>query len=197
MVDPEVPPDTTKDKILAAFTVGLSLPSVPGVASAIEATVGTTAGAILTTALQQAPTVGGAIWPSGDAASQVIQISELQSQLGELDSEISDMLQAGLTNIMTGQDTSIFSNFASSGAFSGPDLPSLPEDTKGLDIAFKTYLLTSATAANDWQVFTGPPYNSSGPVNSTLDSQHLKFQCNIKSNGVCDTLDSKGVAPLC
>lgn len=52
-------------------------------------------------------------------------------------------------------------------------------------------------AANDWQVFTGPPYISGGPFNSTLDSQHFNFQCNIKPNGVCDTLESKGVAPLC
>ncbi|KAL9594169.1 MAG: hypothetical protein Q9219_007182 [cf. Caloplaca sp. 3 TL-2023] len=198
MVDPEVQADTTKEKILAAFTAGLSLLSVPGVSSVIEAAVGATIGGILTTALQQAPSVAGAIWPSGDAASQVIQIGELQTALSEINSDLSDMLQAGLTNIMDGQDTSVFANFASSGAFSGPELLSLPEQTKGLDLAFKTYLVTTAMAANDWQVMLGPPYDENSKFNSTPKSQGANFNCNYKiDTGVCDTLDSKGVAPTC
>lgn len=84
-----------------------------------------------------------------------------------------------------GKDPSIFAAFASSGAFSGSDLPSLSEDTKGLDPAFKTYVVTSTMASNGWQIYTGPSYNASGtgPFNSTLECQRSNFRCNLKPNG--------------
>ena len=183
-------------KILTALTAGLALLSVPELAGPITASLGAVGG-ILTVALQQAPGVANAIWPSGDSNSEIVQISNLASRLGRLDVQISEVLQAGLSTIMNSTDVSTFANFAASGAFSGPDMPSLVDQTEGLDFAFRAYLLTTAMAANDWQAMYGPPYNNSGAFNSKPEAQAKNFVCNLKPSGVCDLIDSKGVAPLC
>ncbi|KAL8677289.1 MAG: hypothetical protein Q9186_006276 [Xanthomendoza sp. 1 TL-2023] len=155
MIDPEKKADTTLSKILTALTAGLAFLALPAVGAAVPVAT-TLVGTILTTSLQQAPSVAQAIWPQGDGEnSQIVQIGDLQSELAELDAQIAKMLNAGLSNIMT--DVNAFAKFASSTAFSGQEIPSLPAETEGLDLAFKTYLVTRAMAANEWLAYWGPP----------------------------------------
>ncbi|KAL8807585.1 MAG: hypothetical protein Q9182_000569 [Xanthomendoza sp. 2 TL-2023] len=206
MIDPEKKADTTLSKILTALTAGLAFLALPAVGAAVPAAT-TLVGAILTTSLQQAPSVAQAIWPQGDgASSQIVQIGDLQAELANLNSQIAKQLNAGLSSIMT--DVHVFAQFASSTAFSGQEIPSLPTEAEGLDLAFKTYLVTRAMAANEWLAYWGPPdtgtgtgtgtdANASSWFNSTAESNAQKFVCNLKANGVCDTIDSRGVAPLC
>ncbi|KAL8813088.1 MAG: hypothetical protein Q9200_000555 [Gallowayella weberi] len=195
-LDPEKKADTTLSIILTALTAGLAFLALPAVGAAVPAAT-TLVGSILTTSLQQAPSVAQAIWPQGDENSQIVQIGDLQAELADLNSQIAKMLNAGLSSIMT--DVNAFAKFASSTEFSGQEIPSLPTETEGLDLAFKTYLVTRAMSANEWLAYWGPPDNTDDGSwsNSTASSNAKKFVCNLKSNGICDTIDSRGVPRLC
>ena len=196
-IDPEKKSNMVLADILTALTAGLALLGLPEVSAAIKATVTpavTAIANIVNVGIQQAPGVAKAIWPAGTASSQNFQIGDLQSALGKLDSDLSDRINSGLQVIMS--DVPSFLAFASNGSFSGSSLPSLPAQTDSLNIGFKTYLLTTAMAHNDWRgswtnlqtQSTGPQSNSLvtfGPPNTTQISQSLAFGCDFQSNGVC------------
>ena len=189
LIDPPTPTNMILSDILTALTAGLALLGLPEVTAVIKsvAAEAATVGNILSTSLQQAPGVAKAIWPAGTANSQTYQIGQLGQELGQLETQVRDMLTSGLAMIMT--DVPTFTSFASSGGFSGNSAPSLPDDTAGLDIAFQTYLVTSAMAGNQWLAFYGPPYTGNGPTgpfNSSAGSQGANFGCVIESSGVCD-----------
>ncbi|KAL8992939.1 MAG: hypothetical protein Q9169_006721 [Polycauliona sp. 2 TL-2023] len=196
-LDPEKKADTTLKNILTALTVGLPFLSLPAV-GALAPVAATVAGTVLVTALQQAPTIIDAIWPSEDGENtQVVQMGEVASELGKLNGEIGDMLNRGLAIIM--KDVITFAQFASKGSFSGPEILSIPEKTSNLDIAFKTYLVTTAMSANGWTVFWGPPDNADGTwSNSTTESNAQKYICKpTPESNICDLIDSHGVSPMC
>lgn len=51
--------------------------------------------------------------------------------------------------------------------------------------------------ANEWLVFWGPPDGPDGSwFNSTLEFNAKKFVCNPSPNGICDSINSRGVSPL-
>ncbi|CAL8579582.1 hypothetical protein XPA_005319 [Xanthoria parietina] len=195
-LDPDREADTTLKNILLALTVGLpflSLPAVGGLVPVAASTVGT----LLVTALQQAPTVFEAIWKSDGESTQVYQMGELASELGEVNGQIGSMLNRGLAVIM--KDVSAFAKFASMGSFSGPEVVSIPEKTDGLDLALKAHLVAQAMTANDWWVFYGPPDDADGTwTNSTTESNGKKYVCNTTpEDNICDTINSRGIPPLC
>lgn len=194
-LDPDKKTDTTRGTIIGALTAGLALLSIPSMGALVPATT-SAIGSLLVTGLQQAPGVAQALWPSDDPSTQVIQMGELASELGRFSTDIGHTLDNGLSVIMN--NVSAFAQFASAGAFSGQDVPSIPKETVHLDLGFKTYLVTKAMVANDWLVFWGPPDGADGAwFNSTPDSNAEKFKCNPKPEGICDTIDSRGVPPLC
>ena len=57
------------------------------------------------------------------------------------------MSNIGLQVVMS--DLPSFLAFASSGAFSSNSVPSIPAETEGMDLALKTFLLTTDMTAND------------------------------------------------
>ena len=196
-IDPAKQTNVILEDVLLALTVGLALLGLPEVSAAIGAAVSTTTALvanIVSTAIQQAPGVARAIWPSGTANSQTVQIGNLDSALGQLNSNLSSMINAGLQEIMS--DVPSFLAFASNGSFSGSSMPSLDAQAQSLDIGFKTYLLTTAMSQNSWRgswtnletTSSGPQSNSMvtfGPPNTTQVSQSLAFGCDFQSNGVC------------
>ncbi|KAG8527148.1 uncharacterized protein KY384_008578 [Bacidia gigantensis] len=192
LLDPEEKASTSIANILLGLTTGLAFLAFPEAGPEIPAAVATIGG-IVTTALQQAPSVVSALLPTGDAASQTVQIADIQSHLSDLNTQISSMLDSALHEIMT--NVTAFAAFASSGAFSSPSNMSLPSETKELGNAFKTFAVTAAMAGNGWRVFQGPAYDDATAFNSSLVSQRVNFGCNIKPNGVCDTIDSHGPFP--
>lgn len=202
-LDPEKKTSSTLEDILTALTAGLAFLSLPSISALVPATTSLLS-TVLITSLQQAPPVALAIFKTPDSSSsspsQTIQISQLASQLSTLNARVGEMLDRGLALIM--HDPTAFTAFATpSGAFSGPEILSLPKETSRLDLALKTHLVAAAMAANDWTVFTGPPDNveTNEWFNSTLASNAERFVCNVAKaeEGICDTIDSRGVVPLC
>ena len=148
LVDPDKSSNFILGDVLSALSAGLAFLSVPEISAAAfgieEATVA--AAKALVAAIQQAPGVSKAIWPSGTTSSQVVQIGDLAQKLGDVDSEVSDMINSGLELLMS--DVPSFVSFASTGAWSGGDPYSLPNTVKGLDLALKTFLVSTAISKN-------------------------------------------------
>ena len=76
----------------------------------------------------------------------MVQIGDLAQKLGDVASEVSDMINGGLELLMT--DVPSFVSFASTGAWSGGYPYSLPKTVKGLDLALKTFLVSTAISKN-------------------------------------------------
>ena len=148
LVDPDKTSNFILGDVLTALSAGFAFLSVPAISAAAfgieEATVA--AAKALVTAIQQAPGVSKAIWPTGTTSSQVVQIGDLAQKLGDVDSEVSDMIDGGLELLMT--DVPSFVRFASTGAWSGGNPYSLPKTVKGLDLALKTFLVSTAISKN-------------------------------------------------
>ena len=148
LVDPEKTTNFILGDILTALTAGLAFlaaPEISAVAFGIEEATVTAANALVI-ALQQAPGVAKAIWPTGTTSSQMVQIGDLAGKLASTDSEVSDMINEGLELLMT--DVPSFINFASTGAWSGGNTYSLPGTVKGLDLGLKTFLVSTAMSQN-------------------------------------------------
>ncbi|KAL8707950.1 MAG: hypothetical protein Q9220_007093 [cf. Caloplaca sp. 1 TL-2023] len=148
MVDPEKKSHFTLGDILTALTAGLALLGLPEVSAGIQAAY-KTVGSVVSVALQQAPGVGKAIWPSGTISSQIIQIGNLDQALGNINGDLTKMMNGGLNSVMA--DHRIFKQFASTGAFSGPNPPSLAANTANLDLGLKTFVLSTAMSNNNWR----------------------------------------------
>ena len=148
--------------ILTALVAGLAFTGLEGAAAGVAGalTVSELAGQALLIGLQQAPGVAKALWPAGTAESQSIQIGNLDSELGTLSNQLSDIINNGLGMIMS--DMPSFVGFASTGKFSGSTSYSIPDDAQGLDLALKTYVTSSAFAANGWIAAIDPITDRSG-----------------------------------
>lgn len=91
-----------------------------------------------------------ALWPQGDTDTRQIQIGELSQELGDLTSQTAAMVNRGLQLLMS--DVQVFVDFPHGGMYSGSEVPSLPENTHGLDLALRLYVLTTALSKNGWYV---------------------------------------------
>ena len=187
MIDPPSNTNMALNDVLTALTAGLAIIAAPEIGPELEGAASVAASAF-SSAIQQAPGVAKAIWPSGTANSETVQIGDLQSKLGSVDSDLSDRLQSGLQMLMS--DVGAFTGFASQGSFSGQVIPSLPNETETLNIGLKTFILTTAMDHNEWSVYWGPSFTD-GLLN-TAQSQADNFGCTIEPNGVCDTPTGKG-----
>lgn len=130
-------------------------------------------------------TESAALWPSDSLDTQPIQISNLENKLSTLSSDLTTMLNDGLSVVMS--DLPSFLGFASTGAFSANDAPSIPAETAGMDLALRTFLLTSAVTANGWgggpdPLVTSTLYLESPPAGGSLQA------CTLDANNVCGEL---------
>ena len=135
--------------ILIGLTVGLSF--VPYLGTVGTSLMASRIGAHLTIALQELPMVSRAIWPQRTFDSQLIQIGLIDTEIGNINREIGNMLNAGLRLIMT--DISTFVSFVhkADGHFSGDNTLSVYKITTGLDMALKTFIVSTAMSKNDWR----------------------------------------------
>ena len=160
---------------------------IPGVGEGVLGIDATTAavGTALLAGLQNAPGVARVLWPSGTLNTQNLQIADLDSYVSQLNANLALQLSAGLQLVMT--DIPPFVGFAQSGAFSGATAPSLAQETNGLDVALKTYVLTIAMAGNRYQ---GASYGSTTAEAFEAGSDHCDFSiagctCTLNANGFC------------
>ena len=156
-------------EILTALTAGLAILGVPAIGIGLLGLAESTQiiAETLLVGLQSAPGVAKAIWPAGTDSSKSIQIGDLETELSNLVNETSNSINAGLQLLMS--DMPSFIGFASTGAFSGATPPSLPAQTEGLDMALRTYIVSSAMSHNNWQVY-GAYNTSDGASGKTNDS---------------------------
>lgn len=105
-------------------------------------------GAHLIIALQEASLVARAIWPKGTENSQLVQIGDVNNELGNINKDLGSLLNAGLDTVM--KDLPTFVSLVEDGHFSGDQDISIPKTTAGLDMALKTFILSTAMTQNDW-----------------------------------------------
>lgn len=105
--------------------------------------------------------------------SQLVQMSEISSQLGMQVKAIGDRLDAGLHELMYNQES--FAKFASSGAWSSQTKLSIPQNTKEITIGLTTFLTSLALTGNK---FVGEIFPLHNP--------------RIDITGVCAEKDYKG-----
>ena len=159
--------------LLSALTAGLSFiagPELSGLAGLAADT--------LVTALQDAPSVAQAIWPSGTEDSQSEQLANLDSYLSQIDQNFTDQITDGLHIIMS--DVPSFNGFASNGSFSGPNNLSLPADSDILALGLRTFILSTAMSANEWySVFLDDK------TMADIASSVSGWDCTFNSNNIC------------
>ena len=182
--------------ILIGLTVGLCFLAMPEVAGAVGASlIASQVGSHLIIALQEAPMVARAIWPKGTEDSQLVQIGDVKDELGNVNRNLSSLLNAGLETVM--KDLPTFVSFVQDGHFSGDQYISLPKTSAGLDMALKTFIVSTAMTKNDWDArpmlymtrdqFASANGCSFGPENYNVCSQEggltSYFYSNTSGNG--------------
>ena len=108
-------------------------------------------GASFTIALQETPMVARAIWPTKTEDSQLIQIGQINSEIGNINKDIGAMLNSALELLM--RDIPTFVSFVQDGHFSDDSYISLPKTAAGLDMALKTFITSTAMSKNGWSAF--------------------------------------------
>ena len=151
-LDPVQRSHFTLYNVLIGLTVGLCFLALPEVAGAVGASlIASQVGAHLVIALQEAPMVARAIWPKGTEDSQLVQIGDIDEDLGNINKKLGSLLNAGLETLM--KDLPTFVSFVQDGHFSGDEDVSLPKTTAGLDMALKTFIVSTAMTKNDWKAY--------------------------------------------
>ena len=164
-LDPNKPKGIPWFDILTALSFGLAFLGAPTIAVSVlnlENNAKIAAQSMLIS-LQQAPGSAKALMPSGTDDSKFYQIGDLESRLGDAVSELKGMINAAVEKLMSDMPT--FVKFVESGKYSGQTSYSLPNQTVGLNIALKTYLVSTSLGDNGW--WASPsigPYDLDGPV---------------------------------
>lgn len=126
-------------------------------------------------------TRSAALWPTETESTKLVQIGELDTQLYELIGGLSTMLNNGLSVVMGDLDS--FIGFASSGAFCSDEAPSIPEQASGMDLALRTFLLSSAMKANGWGAGPKPTCTNIADLGV---NPHCNARCTLDMNNqVC------------
>lgn len=88
------------------------------------------------------------MWPSGNEASRTFQISQLETELNNATSILSDTLDRGLKLLMS--DTPTFVTWAQSGEYCGNGTIDIAAKTDDLDLALRTYVTSESMKQNGW-----------------------------------------------
>ena len=184
VLDPAAPKGIPWIEILTALSFGLAFLGAPTLAVTLLnlETQFKYAAQTIFISLQQAPGSAKALLPSGTDSSKFYQIGDLESRLGQASDALKTMINAALEKLMTDMPT--FVKFVENGRYSGQASYSLPNQSVGLDIALKTYLVSMAMWNNGW--FATPlmgPYDLNGPV-TCMDENNV---CTEGNPGVLAT----------
>ncbi|KAL8711089.1 MAG: hypothetical protein Q9220_004470 [cf. Caloplaca sp. 1 TL-2023] len=149
---PNAKPNLWKSLVVDSLLAGLVF--LPGI-SAGKTLISSTARAISRAEapariiLAASTSVYGHVFPNdGSAASDLIDIATLQNDLvnflEDLQARLSPALQTSVN------DVNEFLKMAETGAFSSPDPPNLPVQTKGLEQVLTTYIISVALSSATW-----------------------------------------------
>jgi len=163
--------------LLTALTASLAFIGAPE----IGAVLSVAAKGVLD-AVQQAPGVAKAIWPTGTEDSQPIQRGALDRGLSQINTNLTNAITNSLSAVMT--DVLSFSQFASTGIFTGPAYVSLPDATAIFGLAFRTYVLSTAMTANKW--IAAPQCDL---TREDVESYVSGKGCTLDANNICSGSD--------
>lgn len=133
------------------------------------------AGSFMVIATQETPMLLRAAFPRGMYTTRQFQIGEFSEGLTEISKQVQGVLEEYLRVLMT--DVPAFLAFARSGFFSGKEEISVPQQTKGLDLALKSYVITKAMTENRWFV--------SYDLTSNYEDVPIRYNCEYDQNGLC------------
>lgn len=164
--------------ILSSLTFALAFIALSEVEAAAKGTAYARvifASSFLLIATQETPMLLRAAFPRGLYTTRQFQIGEFSQGLTEISKKVQDVLVNYLRVLMTEVPASL--NFAGTGYFSGKEGLSLPQQTKGLDLALKTYVSTKAMTENRW--FVG--YD----LEADYETVPRLYDCKYDQNGLC------------
>lgn len=153
LIDPVDNTHLILDNILIALTgifavapgLGLGAAAITGAVENLSKSI-VVAAQTVENALVGFPQIGRYLFPVETAASQIVQMSALKSQLVGLVSTVQGNLNKTLVEVMNNQTG--FLAFASQGNFTA-NAPSLPDQENYLLYAFNTYVISAGLAGNN------------------------------------------------
>ena len=185
------PPSDTNfiaQKVLVAFQTIFAF--APGVAGLWAANAGLQvewqlAAQVVSNALATVPNIGRFIFPTDQAASQVIQLAQLSNNFGTILQQVQSNLNQTLVSVMS--NVTEFLAFAEQGNFSSKP-QSLPDQGAYLYYAFNTYIISEAlTAAGIYAVIGKGTDVVQLKTNGTELAHGFDVDCdNYDPQGVCD-----------
>ncbi|KAI9836018.1 MAG: hypothetical protein M1838_005141 [Thelocarpon superellum] len=183
------PPQTTGlvvQDILTALLAGLAfIPAPIDIILAESLNIAThVALASVMTALVVAPGVCRGLFPAKTNDTRSVEISQLNSELADLDNEISARLAPALATAQN--DLTSFTQLASTGAFSAHPPLALDQQTTGLDQAFTTFILTTCLANTNW---IGAVALDTSPQQLATNGTKIQYDLDCQAydaNGVCN-----------
>ena len=184
-LDPPVNASISLEEVLLAFSVGLAFLGAPEIAVAILSLASATRIAVqaFLISVQQAPSVGRALWPQG-SNTENIQIGALDSAISGIVGNLSQTIDNALQLVMSDMPT--FVAFSAYGTFSGNSTPSLPNGTEGLDFALRTYVLTTAMSRNGWYAHYSTGYTTKFQVEENFSNVDGSAEtCQMDANSIC------------
>lgn len=184
-LDPAKPTTFSWINVVSVLAFGLAFLGAPTIAVGILTMEATNqikyAAQALLISVSQTPGLAKAFWPSGTDDSKMVQIGQLDKQLGNATQEMANMMNTAVERIMSDMPT--FVAFAENGRFSSNQSLSLPSKTDGLNYALTTYLLSETMNKNGWYTspFLGPYPNAAAVESSTYPG----FSCKMGPNNIC------------
>lgn len=139
-------------------------------------------------AVQQAPSIAKTIWPTGTEDSQSVQLGSLGTGLSQVATNLTTAITTSLSTLMT--DELSFSQFASTGIFTGPAYLSLPNATAILGLALRTYVLSTAMTNNKWHAVPQCDLTRADVQSSVAGSGGASATgCTLDANNICADSD--------
>ncbi|KAL8727476.1 MAG: hypothetical protein Q9181_005699 [Wetmoreana brouardii] len=126
--------------------------------------------------LAASASVYGNLFPhDGSAASDLIDIATLQTDLSNFIDDLQSRFEPALVTALNNVDE--FLKMTDTGAFSSPNPPSLPAQTEGLSQALTTYIISVALTGATWNVVVSPDTNVDALLSGQAGELNLDYGC--------------------
>lgn len=139
--------------------------------------------------LAASASVYGQLFPhDGSAASDLIDIATLQTDLKNFIQDLQSRFQPALVTSLNNVDE--FLKMTDTGAFSSPNPPSLPDQVDGLAQVLTTYIVSVALAGATWNVVVSPQTDVDALLSGQLGKLNLNYGCQSvdETTGWCNAI---------
>ncbi|KAL8695404.1 MAG: hypothetical protein Q9218_000163 [Villophora microphyllina] len=189
---PKADQNLFKSLAIDALLSGLAfLPGIGQGSRVISSTAATVAKAEapVRAVLAASGSVYGQLFPhDGSAASDLIDIATLQTQLSNFMDDLSSRLEPALGTALN--DVNEFLKMTNTGAFSSADAPSLLNNTDNLEQALTTYIVSTALSDATWNVVVSPQTDVDALLNGGAGKTNIDYGCPATdpTTGICNAI---------